>query len=64
MKRHYYNAETLLRRMRAFEKEYGITSEEFIAAYRADRELPGIPRSTQAAWAGFYDNVERMQDRA
>jgi hypothetical protein len=59
----YYNAESLDRGIREFEREYGMSTEEFYARYTAGEELP-IPRFNQYSWAAFRDAIDRLTDGA
>ena len=63
MKRRYYNAASLERTLRAFERKYGMTSEAFFRAHLADDEaVVSVPGSHRQAWAGFYRTWLRMTD--
>jgi hypothetical protein len=62
MQKLYYNAESLDRGIREFEREYGMSTEEFYARYMAGEELP-VPRFNQHAWAAFRDDIQRLTDK-
>jgi hypothetical protein len=59
----YYNAESLDRGLREFEREYGMSTEDFYARYMAGEDLR-VPRFNQHTWAAFRDAIERMSDGA
>ena len=63
MQKLYYNAESLDRGIREFEREYGMSTEEFYARYMAGEKLD-IPRFNQHAWAAFRDDIQRLTDGA
>ncbi len=59
MQKLYYDAESLDRAIREFEREYGMSTEEFYARYTAGEELE-IPCVNQHAWAAFRDAIDRL----
>ncbi len=61
MQKLYYNAESLDRGIREFEREYGMSTADFYALYMAGKELD-IPRFNQHAWAAFQDAIDRLTD--
>ncbi len=63
MNKRYYSAESLDRGVLEFEREYGMSTEDFYARYMVGDELP-IPRFNQYAWAAFHEDVLRLTDGA
>jgi hypothetical protein len=63
MDKRYYSAESLDRGVREFEREYGMSTEDFYARYMAGEEM-SIPRFNQYAWAAFHEDVLRLTDGA
>ncbi len=63
MQKLYYDAESLDRGIREFEREYGMSTEDFYARYTAGEEL-SIPRFNQHTWAAFRDAIDRLTDGA
>lgn len=59
MEKRYYNAESLDRAIREFEREYGMTTAAFYESYSAGNVLD-IPCFAQHVWASFYEDVLRM----
>lgn len=60
MEKRYYNATSIERTLRAFERGYGMTSEDFLRAHVAGEELPQVSAWHRQAWAGFYRTWLRM----
>lgn len=61
MDKHYYNAASVERTLRAFERRYGMSSDEFFRAHVADDErVAAVPASHRQPWAGFYRTWLRM----
>lgn len=59
MQKLYYNAESLDRGIREFEREYGMSTEDFYVRYIAGEEMD-IPRFNQHTWASFHDAIDRL----
>lgn len=59
MKRRYYTKESLREALAVYERHYGLTCDEFLAHYRSD-DLPEIPRSIAASWAGICEEYEKL----
>jgi hypothetical protein len=55
----YYGAQSLDRAVQEFEREYGMSSDDFYALYEAE-ECREIPRFVQHAWASFHEDILRM----
>jgi predicted nuclease of restriction endonuclease-like RecB superfamily len=62
VKKYSYSAQSLDRAIQELEREYGMTTESFYAAYREQEGVDGIPRFTQHVWASFYEDILRMTD--
>ena len=59
MEKKTYDGASLERACVAFERRYGLSSEDFHAARVSGAELPEIPRFEQHVWASFYrDSLE------
>lgn len=59
--RHIYDADSLTLGLAVFERSYRMTSEEFYAAYRAERVPAEIPGFDCHVWASFYEDVRRLR---
>jgi hypothetical protein len=61
MEKRYYDAASIERTLRVFERKYGLSSEEFFEAHVADdervAEMPGWHRQP---WASFYRTWLRL----
>jgi flagellar biosynthesis regulator FlaF len=64
MEKQAYSAQSLDRAVQELEREYGLTTEAFYAAYSAGEGLEGMPHFTQHVWASFYEDIRRMTDGA
>jgi len=61
MKKRSYNAASIERTLRAFERRYEMTSEDFFRAHVADdTSVAAVPGSHRQPWAGFYRTWLRM----
>ena len=61
MEERYYNAASIERTLRAFERRYKMTSDDFFHAHVTDHEsIASVPGSHRQPWAGFYRTWLRM----
>lgn len=60
MKKRYYSAESLDQAVREFEREYGMSSEEFYERREAGETIAEIPLFVQHVWIGFWEDISRM----
>lgn len=61
MEKAFYNADSLSRALAALEERWGISSDEFYEAHRADADaVAPIPGFTRHVWASIYLDVRRL----
>jgi hypothetical protein len=64
MQKRYYNAASLERSLGAFERLYGMSSDEFYKAHSAPGDdsplLKDVPRFERHVWASFYRELRRL----
>jgi hypothetical protein len=60
VEKNYYNAASIERVLVAFERRYGLTSEEFFAKHLDDAPLVDMPGFHRHAWASFYRDFRRL----
>lgn len=61
MEKHYYNAASIERVLRSFERGYGLSSDDFYRGHIADSpEVESVPSMHRQAWAGFYRTWLRL----
>jgi hypothetical protein len=61
-KRYTYDAESLRQAMAAFERAYGIDSDDFYVRHTEGGELPAeLPRFDRHVWASFVEDVRRLE---
>jgi hypothetical protein len=58
--RRFYDAESLQRGLREFERSYGIRSAELVERYRQDDLPTNVPRFAAHVWVSFVEDVERL----
>jgi hypothetical protein len=61
MDKHQYSARSLDNAVREFEREYGMTTEDFYARW-VDGTSMEIPRFEQHVWASFHEDILRLTD--
>ncbi len=60
MEKRYYNAASVERTLRAFERRYGMPSDDFFRCHVAGDPIPAVAAWHRQAWAGFYRAWLRM----
>lgn len=62
MEKRYYTADSLHRSLDAFEERFGMSSEDFYAAYTAYNieRMEGISAFYRHSWASFYRDWQRL----
>lgn len=60
MRKRYYNAQTLRDELDAFERRFGLRSEELVARYDAGAAPERVPRFEAFVWAGLHRELARM----
>lgn len=61
VEKRYYNAASIERVLRAFERGYGLTSAEFYRSHAGDGSaITQVPSFHRQAWAGFYRTWLRL----
>ncbi len=58
----HYSLDSLSQALSLFEERYGLSSEKFLAAHRADDPaVDPIPGFHRHLWTSFYLDVQRMR---
>lgn len=62
MERRTYNTGSLLRSLEVFEREFGMSSDEFFARFRRDDPDLDVPGFQRHVWASFYREAREGDD--
>lgn len=61
MEKRYYSLTSLEQEVAGYERRFGLPSERFYDAYRADRLPPSIPRFEAFCWADTLAELARLR---
>jgi hypothetical protein len=57
----YYTIDSLESELRAYEEEYGLTTDELVRLYRAEEIPTSVPRFEAFVWVDTHQEVARLR---